>query len=992
VPPAPSAAGYGPAPAPAPTRPRRPGLPQRAPGQALGQSSLSRGGRSTGDPRYDTGSTPALPPEAAPGVHAPPTTEPTDAGRARGRDRRPSASPAPAPYAGHAGDEQSYADPSGYGAPAPGRSGRGRYARDDRAPAGPDGGYGGAGPAYPPPDAGYATGEHAYAAPADGYGGTGQAYADPSDRFASPDQAYASPDQSFGAPDQAYADPGGRFAAPDQAYAAPGQGFGAEQAYAEPGAWGPGADREWAGTATELDQGAPDTGQYEAYAPGTYVPDAPPDPFGPGPGAPLPGPGVLPDELAAPPGYGPDTEHDDRRGDDDGGGRHGRRRERPPAGLDDGPRLPQVPGFEGLRAVALLAILAFHQGYDLARGGYLGISSFFTLSGFLLGTLTLAEWSQSGHLSLGRLWERRARRIVPAYIVVLAIVVVLQFVLRVGTGASFRVDVLYALGFAENWRAVIAGHDAASIFVQPSPVQHLWSVGLLVQLIVVVPVAFVGLMKVTGKRWRLAGAVVAAVAVGSFALAKLTAEADGNGGLAYYGTHTRAGELLVGMALAFAVLSGSVRKLFESETGRQLIRFGGPAALVALAWLWSTTSLDDPALFGGITALNAVLTAWVILAVTTSGPTGTVLGSWPLRTLGRFAFTAYLIHWPVYLLIDEPRLELNEHLEFAARLGATLLLAVVLHYVVERPWRQGLRIGRPQLAAVLAGASVVVLVAVVVLPQQPPPGVSLSIGSGSGPGQLDVVVPAEGSEVARVALVGDGLAASLVPGATNWNATQADQQIRLATHITEGCPPGAPGPVRLAGRTVGEGVECRGWEPRLPRLLDAADTDVVVVVTGLDELGERDLDGAWRHLGDPAYDVWLSGQLDDLASTLADAGVPVLWATIPHVRMPGTDGDWTKHLENDPRRVDRFNDLVREAAAGHDSIEVVDLTAWAQDLPRGGEFGPDYRQDGTTFTERGANGAMTWLLTDALAAAGVEGGEPADQAGDATTTTTAAAR
>jgi peptidoglycan/LPS O-acetylase OafA/YrhL len=656
-----------------------------------------------------------------------------------------------------------------------------------------------------------------------------------------------------------------------------------------------------------------------------------------------------------------DEDADDRDGDD------GRRRQtgpKVPAPLDDAPRLPDVAGFDGLRALALIAVLLFHQGWDVSRGGFLGISSFFTLSGFLLATLALAEWAQTGRLALTRLWERRARRLVPAYVAVLALVIVLQYALRVGTGPGFRTDVLWGVGWATNWHAVVADQDVAGIFLDPSPVQHLWSLAVLAQLVVVISLLFVGLMKFAGRHWRLGGAAFGLVAVLSFLLARATAEVDGNGGLAYYGTHTRAGEVLVGVALAYAVLNPAMRRLLGTEVGDAAVRYGAVAALAGLAVLWSRTSLGDPKLFGGITALNAVLTAVVILAVTAPGPAATFLGTWPLRTLGRISYTAYLVHWPIYLLIDEPRLDLPGPALFGLRAAATLAVALALHVALEQPFRTRLRMPRPRLAGALVGATAVVLVAAVLVPLKPPVGVSLAIDDGQGPGDLDVVVPT-GTEVASIALVGDALASSIAPGFAVWNEEHEDDQVRLDTHVTDDCPPGAPGPVRLAGETIGEQTACTGWEPRLPELLDATSADVVVVVTGLGELGDREIDGAWRHLGDPLYDSWLATQLGELADELADAGAPVLWAAIPHVRLPGADGDWTRYPENDPRRVDRYNELVRAAAEGHD-LDVVDMTAWAQELPRGGEFSADYRQDGATFTEAGARVAAGWIAREVL--------------------------
>ncbi|MGH9230551.1 MAG: acyltransferase family protein, partial [Acidimicrobiales bacterium] len=195
-----------------------------------------------------------------------------------------------------------------------------------------------------------------------------------------------------------------------------------------------------------------------------------------------------------------------------------------PGTVDRGPRLPHVPGFDGLRAVALLAILAFHQGYDLVRGGFLGISSFFTLSGFLVATLLLAEWSQDGRVSVARFWERRARRLVPALAIVLATVVALQAALRVGAGAGFRGDVLAAAGQVLNWRFAFGGDGFASVLTDPSPVQHLWAVSTAAQVFLLLPLAFVGLMRVVGTRWRAAGAVFGLAAVGSFVAASMTAD------------------------------------------------------------------------------------------------------------------------------------------------------------------------------------------------------------------------------------------------------------------------------------------------------------------------------------------------------------------------------------------------------------------------------------------------------------------------------------
>jgi peptidoglycan/LPS O-acetylase OafA/YrhL len=647
--------------------------------------------------------------------------------------------------------------------------------------------------------------------------------------------------------------------------------------------------------------------------------------------------------------------------------------------------------------VALLAILAFHQGYDLVRGGFLGISSFFTLSGFLCATLLLAEWSQDGRVSLVRFWERRARRLIPGLVLVLGAIVALQATMRVGAGPGFRGDVVAAAGQVLNWRFAFGGDGFASVLTDPSPVQHLWSVSMAAQVFLLLPLALVGVMRVVGTRWRPAGVLFGLAAAGSFLAASTAAERAGNDGIAYYSTHTRIGEVLVGVVLAYAVLSPAFRRLMDTPRGATVLRYGPLVALAGLAALWSTTSLYSSNLFHGVTAVNALLTVIVVLGVTIPGPAASALGWLPLRAVGMVSYAAYLVHWPIFLLLDEERTGLESNLLFLARLAATLAVAAVLTWAVERPIRYRLAVPRRQLGVALGTSLVLVAGAALVLPEQPPRGVTLSVDDGNGAGDLDVVTPAAGDdEIVRIALVGDGLAGSMTSGLETWNAAESDHQVRVDTHVAPGCPISAPGPVRLAGETIGDDIACVGFGPRLPKLLDASGADAIVVVGGLADLGEREIDREWRHIGDPVFDTWLGDRYDDLADRLAAQDVPVLWATYPHVRLaPGNDGDgdWTTVADNDPLRVERLNEIIHDTVAGRDDFSVIDLDAWTQDLPAGGAFNPDYRLEGRDLTEAGADAVARWLVPKVLEAAGTEPPAATDQSGDqsggATTSTTA---
>src|SRR5262245_28363572 len=137
------------------------------------------------------------------------------------------------------------------------------------------------------------------------------------------------------------------------------------------------------------------------------------------------------------------------------------------------------PGLDGLRGAAVAAVLLFHSQLSWARGGYLGVSTFFTLSGFLICTLLVNEHAERGRIDLGRFWARRLRRLLPALFVAL-----LGVALYAALGADadqltqLRRDGLAALGGVSNWRFVFTGRSYVDLFAAPSPVLHTWSLAV----------------------------------------------------------------------------------------------------------------------------------------------------------------------------------------------------------------------------------------------------------------------------------------------------------------------------------------------------------------------------------------------------------------------------------------------------------------------------------------------------------------------------------
>lgn len=661
-------------------------------------------------------------------------------------------------------------------------------------------------------------------------------------------------------------------------------------------------------------------------------------------------------------------------------------------------RLGYLPALDGLRAVAVLAVMAFHAGFPLASGGVLGVSTFFTLSGFLIATLSLTERASTGRPSLPAFWERRARRLLPASLVTLAGIVVLQWTAHIGSGPDFRGDAFSTLAYATNWRLASRGGDYAQIFAAPSPLTHFWSLAIEEQFYLLFPLAFVGLMAAFKRRPLRAGWVFAGAAALSFALAAWTAGRYGNSGLAYYGTHTRAGELLVGVVLAFLVAHRDVRGMLDSALVRPIVRFGGVAALAGLACLWSWVTLGDPHLFKGLTLLNAALTSLVVLAcVRNDGPMTLVLGNWPLRTVGKVSYAAYLIHWPLFLFFDEQRRpDMGTRQLFAIRVALTLALAVVSYWVVEYPFRRRLRgLTRPRLGMVLAGAVASVALLTLVVPVHASGDVSLDLGGAPPPGELpasfdgegyqfgtrmdDKVTPVDGHpSIADVLLVGDSVAWSIMPGFAMWNENHPDQSVTLDTHMSFGCPLSGPGDWLGPSGMTPTWPDCGTWLSDMPEAFDRSRPDVVVMAMGLGDIGGREVEGEWRSFGDPVFDEWFAGKVAATADVLASSGSEVIWLTYPDIRLadpedPTADpGDMTI---NDPARVDALNDVIRAEVEGRPGFRLVDMNGWVRSWP-GGQFQRDMR-DGVHFTLAGSVLAAEYVVPQALAAVH---GEPSPEA------------
>src|ERR687894_1117737 len=224
-------------------------------------------------------------------------------------------------------------------------------------------------------------------------------------------------------------------------------------------------------------------------------------------------------------------------------------RGRPPAGTGS---LPYLPGLDGLRALAVIAVLLYHAGISWIPGGFLGVEVFFVLSGYLITALLLAEWRTKGSVDVKAFWLGRARRLLPALYLLLVVTLAYAVVFLPGEVAGLREDVIAALGYVTNWYLVLGHESYFEAVGRPSLLKHLWSLAVEEQFYLFWPLVFWLGVSFGATRWRTRRVLMAALggAAISVALMAVLFVPGVDPSRLYYGTDTRAGGLLVGAALA----------------------------------------------------------------------------------------------------------------------------------------------------------------------------------------------------------------------------------------------------------------------------------------------------------------------------------------------------------------------------------------------------------------------------------------------------------
>ena len=651
------------------------------------------------------------------------------------------------------------------------------------------------------------------------------------------------------------------------------------------------------------------------------------------------------------------------------------------------------PALDGVRALAVVVVLLFHDGLSWMSGGYLGVSVFFTLSGFLITSLLLVETADTGRVDARGFYARRARRLLPASLVCIAAVCVLAAAGQFYGVTGLRRDVMGALLQVFNWVKLGSGGSYADLNNLAAglrhPLDHYWSLAIEEQFYWLWPVTVLGLLWLARRRaWATVLRTTAALFVLFAAAAPIIAATAGTNA-AYWATPARAAEILAGAVVACWV---AVRPVPASTA------WLAPVCLVVLGVACVVVADGSGPAYHGALPLVGLVSAGLIVGLQSPGPVRRLLSVRPLVALGRISYGVYLYHWPIYVLVDRQRWDLPGPALLAVKLAITLAVAMASYVLVERPIRRARTL--PPLRTLLLALGGTGLVAALVLvvpnagkfyavdaasaahaaidtapvgtlaPLEPlspttaiataptasvtvsasvsttasaPPNSTGDASTSTAVTSISTLASASASTTTtaalvpprpvRILVVGDSTAEATGGGLITW-ANENPSLAQVSLQVEEGCGFVGTGfiPYGASGdRDVGRA--CGQWLTRqLPATVKKLRPDVVVMLSTSWDVVDRRLQrtGPVLPVTDPSVRPVVTAAIDSVtAAMLADGAGRVIW-----LREPIADPYWLHETggQRDPANHRVLYDEMAYLALGNPAVRVVDLAGWVDTI------------------------------------------------------------
>ncbi len=657
------------------------------------------------------------------------------------------------------------------------------------------------------------------------------------------------------------------------------------------------------------------------------------------------------------------------------------------------------PALDGVRAVAVAMVLVFHGGFRWMTGGYVGVSVFFTLSGYLITSLALVEHERTGRLDVGAFYARRVRRLVPASLLCVVAVIGLAAAGVFAGVEHLRRDVWAAVVPVYNWVSLAGGQSyselVAAVGDPASPLDHYWSLAIEEQFYWVWPLALIGVLRLGGRgRLVVVGGLVAAGAAAALVIHEVWGP-----DAAYWATPARLGEILIGALLAL-LLHG---RAGEGAGLPSAVRWLAPAGLAVVVWAAVTWPAGSGPAYSGWLPVFALASAGLIAGLQVDSPLRRLLSVRPLVLAGAISYGVYLFHWPVYVVLDHERTGLDGAPLFAVRVGVTIAIAALSFVLLERPVRRGRNLGWRPISAITLGACTAVVVLAATLPTERPaywevaaagldevalaptgsvapvaliappapaprpaattvaPAPRPRVETSPTPTPTTTAAPAKPSRPVRILVVGDSTASATGQGLVAWAAANDDLalvSIRWAPaygFLRHGERPGLDADFAAMSEQLD-----RGLHDELVRLRP----DVVVLMSTIGDVDDRVFDDVGVLAPTSAgFRAHMAADYVAFVDRLVAAGVPRVAWVVPPEPLIRRSGGLAQHGE--PARWATLRLAIEHARARRpDVVTVVDLARWEARHPA-----DDRRPDGLHYSVEAATAIAGEFLAPRLIAA-----------------------
>lgn len=642
--------------------------------------------------------------------------------------------------------------------------------------------------------------------------------------------------------------------------------------------------------------------------------------------------------------------------------------------------LPHLDSIDGVRGIGVTIVLLFHSGVSALTGAFLNIDMFFVTSGALITLILLGEHDRRGRIDLPRFWMNRARRLLPALFGMLLLVAVYaRFIADPTTVGGIRKDMLATLGFYANWHFIRDGEPYFATAQTVSPLLHTWSLAIEEQFYLAWPILLSLWLWLRRGSTRFLAPVLFLLSVASAVWMGVSFDPYLDPSRYYYDTFMRAQALLLGCATAVWLhahrsrlgrRTGRKPRAYVRIAGRDVVLpdamgWAGIAGLLVMLVLPFLVNERSTWVFKGGFFIASAAAALVGVSLLTDGRTwlSRSLASGPLPVIGKCSYGLYVWHFPIIVILDETRTGLTGWALVALRMAVVFAVAFPYDRFVERPIRRGAlkRLPSPMggISAVASAMAMVMVTIASTAHAQP------QVFGTALPGFISTVTGPIKPDQRRVVILGDSVAFTL------WKFFPQEQHpgISVGSSTQLGCGVAIPQHLYIGTYLAPDSTHCAGYETRWRKLVEAADPEAVVLLSGSAELFDRKVDGHRVRNPSPEYDRIMYRAYSHAVDV---AGGPekrlVLLADIPcygrrdkvdagmaqRLGIPADQLDAAERTQNDPARQERLNRVLARIDRERDNVQILGMRGW---LCPSGQFqeeidGVVVRPDGVHLDEQ----------------------------------------